>query len=314
MALSIAFFQNIADYQSRFERAPLSNLLQDPLYGTIAARRNHQRLRAGLIHIDGNEAGIFQILEAGLFGDAIHAVILDRGPLWLEEYGNAAHQESFFTEFARLFPARFGRRRRIIPEWQDAPESRRIMGALGYKRLERAGYQTYQLDLRPDFETLRSNLKQKWRNVLNKAERQDLEITWDNSAAGIAEILLLDQQAQREKGFHAASMPFMQELTAVYRKNGHILAGKILQDGNICSAILFFCHGSGATYQIGWNSDSGRTLGANNFLIWNACVQLKKKGVKYVDLGGFNEEDAAGVGRFKAGLDGEVFMSCGQYL
>lgn len=45
----------------------------------------------------------------------------------------------------------------------------------------------------------------------------------------------------------------------------------------ICVAL----HGNSATYLIGWNGDVGRKLKANQFLLWNSIVILKK-----MDLGG----------------------------
>src|ERR1039457_4092334 len=47
---------------------------------------------------------------------------------------------------------------------------------------------------------------------------------------------------------------------------------------------------SGSDLLAGWNGPEGRTLKANQYLHWQAIAHLKQRGLRWFDLGGFNEE------------------------
>lgn len=59
------------------------------------ARSGNKKRGGGLIEIDGKEAGLVQMFEAGILWNAIHGIIIDRGPLWFEGFGNAMHIKRF---------------------------------------------------------------------------------------------------------------------------------------------------------------------------------------------------------------------------
>ena len=92
-----------------------------------------------------------------------------------------------------------------------------------------------------------------------------------------------------------------------------MLIGRALSDDKAIGAILIFCHGQGATYQIGWSGKAGRDQGAHYLLLWDAISVLQNKGVKDFDLGGVNEDEAKGVKRFKSGMGGRLVSLPGIY-
>ncbi len=106
----------ISEWDGHFEKVRHSNLLQHYPYAQTMRLAHNMGARHGLISLDGQPAGIVQIGEVGVFRNAIHALSLDRGPLWFRGFGNPAHVALFFAEFNRQFPRRLGRRRRILPE------------------------------------------------------------------------------------------------------------------------------------------------------------------------------------------------------
>ncbi len=301
------------EWAGRFRAVPRSTILQDPSYAHAALKALHQSPRFGLIRMDGVEAGLVQILEAGLFKNAIHALILDRGPLWFEGFGQADHIRAFFDEFNRLFPARFGRKRRIIPEISDSPENRQIFADLGYKRLDRPGYQTIWLNLRQKPEILRASLKQKWRNILNRAEKSDLEMEWDREGKFLSWAIKSYETDRREKGYPGVSLPFLTALASTFGMRGDLLIGRAILAKKPVAGIIVLCHGSAATYQVGWTSGAGRKAGAHHILLWDSLRQLCERGVHDFDLGGINDQDADGVRRFKEGMGGEKIVLSGQY-
>lgn len=163
---------DLPEWEARFARIRRSNLLQSYDYARVVCALQHQKARWGIIYINGEEAGLVQIREAGLCRNLIHAIMLDRGPLWFDDFGTDEHIHAFFTVFDAEFPARPGRRRRIIPERQNFSHP-------AYKRHDLPGYQTIWLDLTCSVTDLRAGLRQKWRNMLNKGEKQGLQVIFD---------------------------------------------------------------------------------------------------------------------------------------
>jgi hypothetical protein len=299
------------EWNGRFEKIVRSNLLQSYDYARAICQRKGMKARWGLIRMDGAEAGIVQILEAGIFGNALHAVILDRGPLWFEGFDSVAHAAAFFATFDREFPRRFGRRRRVIPELADTPENRQAM--IGFKRLSRPGYQTSWLDLRQDTESLWHAMESSWRNKVRKAERECMEIEWDEKGTTLLQLLRVYQSDRRKKGYDGPSVATVRALTGKFRENRSFLAGLAKRDGEILAAVLVLRHGRGATYQVGWSTAAGKEIAAHNLLLWRAATILKDRGVDFFDLGGVNDQSAQGVKKFKEGMGGETLTLAGHY-
>lgn len=296
----------LPEWEERFARLRRSNLLQSYDYARAVCPLQHQKARWGLVYINEKEAGLVQILEAGFCFDLIHAVILDRGPLWFEGFGTEEHIAAFFDRFDREFPARFGRKRRIIPECPEFSHP-------AYKRHDSPGYQTIWLDLTPPETDLRAGLRQKWRNMLNKGEKNGLQAVFDDKSRFLSWLLKVYQEDRRKKGYNGPSVRLMRSLGRVFGEEGRMVAGQALYEGEPVAAVLVLLHGRAATYQIGWTNEKGRNLAAQNFLLWQTVLELKKKGIDDFDLGGINDESAKNIKKFKEGLGGETVTLAGRY-
>lgn len=296
---------SLAEWQERFATIRRANLLQSYAYAQAACPLYRQRARWGLILLDGQEAGLVQIMEAGLFKNLIHGLILDRGPLWFDGCGTPAQQKAFFAEFNRQFPRRWGRKRRIISETVDPS----VM--TGYKKIDRPGYQTIWLDLDPDEETLRKNLKAQWRNKLAKAEKAGLAVEWDDTGAFFSLLLRNYLRDQATKGYDGPSADLLIALAKNFGTG--MLIGRAKWKDQTVASIMILCHGQSATYQVGWSLEPGRKVAAHNFLLWQAVLELKKRNIRDLDLGGINDESAKGVKAFKQGMGGQEITLAGHY-
>lgn len=294
---------------------PRSNLLQHPAYAAACRRAHHQRPRFGLIRINRNPAGIFQMLEVGILWNAVHAVMLDRGPLWFSGQGGAAHTKMFFEEFNRQFPARLGRKRRILPETDDGPAARKILDSTGLKRMDtRKGYQTLWLDLTPDTKTLEQNLRPNWHGSLKKALRGDVTVEWTYTSAALPDFIGQYAADRDMKGYGGPTPSFLNILATELSKTGDMMIGRARLDGADIAAVMIARHGRTATYLAGWSGAAGRETAAHHLLLWRALNVLKEKDVKELDLGGINDETAIGVKTFKEGLGGSPFTGVGHYI
>ncbi len=305
---------SLEDWQNRFGMLERGNLLQSYGYARAICPLNRQKARWGLIQIDGQNAGMVQILEAGILGNLFHAVILDRGPLWFEGFSSAVHIQTFFECFNKQFPKRWGRKRRIIPEVEDGPAAKALFKTLGFERQASPGYQTVWLDLRPDEDVLRAGLRPNWRNKVKKAENRGLEVEWDETGKFFSGLLRNYQSDRVKKGYDGPSASVLKALARTFGESEEILIGQALLEKEVVAAIFILCHGATATYQVGWNSETGREVAAHNFLLWQALGILKEKGIKNFDLGGTNDDSAQHVKRFKEGLGGKTVTLVGHYF
>lgn len=298
----------LAEWDHLFRQIRRTTLLQSYPYAQAAGARYHQRARWGLIRIEGQPAGLVQVLETAFPGHILQGVILDRGPLWLPGYGSAQHWLDFCIAFDQAFPRRIGRRRRMIPElgadqamvipWQEVPRIK--------------PYQTIWLDLSPDEETLRKGLDKKWRNALSKAERSGLRLEWSESEDALSWLLLHHEVHRADQKYRAASPRLIRLLARYCRPRGEMLIGRAFAGDEPVAGVLFFRHGLAATYQVGWSGDAGREVNAHQLLLWRGMVCLKDEGILDLDLGGINDS-AEGVRTFKEGMGGQTATLSGIY-
>ena len=168
-----------------------------------------------------------------------------------------------------------------------------------------AAYRTVLLDLTPDITILRSQLDQKWRNQLNRAEKNGLSV---RCGAGVSEFnifLKLYHSMWDRKRFETTVDPAefarMQELLPPEQRLEVLLAER---DGVPAAGLVCSCLGSTAIYLLGASNDTGRQLKAAYLLQWHAIGRLKQKGAIRYDLGGIDAVANPGVYHFKTGLSG----------
>ncbi len=304
----------LAAWEERFAALRRANLLQSYDYACAVCPLLNMRACWGLISIDGREAGLVQLLEVGLFGNAVHALQLDRGPLWFSGYGGDENQAAFFAALAQEFPARPLRRRRLLPEWEAGEAAAQAFATHGYRALGRPGYATIWLDIARGDDELRAGLRGKWRNRLNVAEKAGFAIEWDWRGQHMPALLQRYEDHKAAKGYRGPPARLLRALARRFVPRRKMLTGVASLGGVPAGMVLFFLHGGGATYQTGWASDEGKKNSAHNILLWQACGLLREAGIRDLDLGGINDDDsAAGIKLFKEGLGGETVRYAAPY-
>jgi hypothetical protein len=304
---------SIEEWEEKFSRLPHSNILQSYSYARAFCPYEKLGARWGVIEIDGKEAGLVQLFEAGMFKKMIHGVIVDRGPLWFEGFGTAIHVKRVFDELNRQFPARLGRKRRFLPEIEDGPTARKMVEQTGLQRLG-SGYQTIWLDSTKSEEELRAALRGNWRGHLNKAEKSGLEARWDMEGARLPVILPVYATDKEARDYGGPSPEFLKSYASYLLPRKEMLIAEACVDDHALAFIMVALHGRSATYLAGWNSEEGRKYSAHHFLLWNAVKMLKEKGIREFDLGGINDDEGAkGLKDFKEGIGGRAVRYVGHY-
>ncbi|MFZ5961317.1 GNAT family N-acetyltransferase [Thalassococcus sp. BH17M4-6] len=166
------------------------------------------------------------------------------------------------------------------------------------------------LDLQ-DPTLMRAALHQKWRNRLVRAEGAGLQVTQGPLSPGhwLLSAEVAQQRSKRYRGLPAGTwLPF-----AMANPGKAQVVEARDRDGPVAAALILR-HGAMATYQIGVSTDSGRRSNAMNLVLWRAICALADVGVRQLDLGAVNTDDAPGLARFKLGTGAQIHRLGGTWL
>ena len=165
---------------------------------------------------------------------------------------------------------------------------------------------TLIMDISQPLDDVRKKLDQKWRNCLNKSERNNLEViegTDDNLFAdfiGLYRALLDRKQFQEPNDINEFRMiqrnlpPECKMRIFLCQSDGMSTAGVI------CATI-----GETGVYLFGATNDQGMGNKASYLLQWQAIQWMKNNGCRYYNLNGINPQKNPGSYHFKAGLSGK---------
>lgn len=165
---------------------------------------------------------------------------------------------------------------------------------------------TFLLNLSPSLEELRKKLDQKWRNQLNRAEKNNLTIV---EGDGVAEYRVFAQVY--EKMWSRKKFDTTVDVNEFARICEDLPAGlklKILiceHQGKPVGSIVCSAIGNTGIYLLGANHDEGLNTKGAYLLQWTMIKWLKENGFQYYDLGGIDPEQNPGVYHFKQGFSGQ---------
>ena len=308
---------NDHEWDTLISNVPQSNILQTSYYAQAASKTYNHKSRRGVIYINENPAGIVQMMENGILFNMLHAIMVDRGPLWFDGFGGAAHIQLFFKELDKQFPNRLGRKRRILPEIESSPTADALLKQTGLtKRDNQDGYQTLWWNLKNNLEDARTTLSKSWLGSLKKAEKSDLTLSWDDSGKFYPWLKKHYTIDKAKRGYDGISPQLLDNIAQISTSAPTMLIGKASKEGKDIAAIMLLLHGKSATYQIGWTSDEGRQFCAHHLLLWDARSVLQQYDIDHIDLGGINDQsDAAAMGikKFKMGTGAQPVRYIGHY-
>jgi hypothetical protein len=202
---------------------------------------------------------------------------------------------------------------RIIPDaFAGRARGEIIEKSLPNAKRPKKGDRTFVLDLTPSLEELRRNLDQKWRNQLNRAEKNNLQVQRGTGPEDYQVFLGLYEAMWRRKKFDTtvnvhefgricADLPESQKFQIlICRKEGRPVCGIV------CSTV-----GRQGIYLLGATNDDGLDAKGAYLLQWNIISWLKNAGFHSYDLGGIDPELNPGVYHFKRGFSAEDVFRLG---
>lgn len=165
---------------------------------------------------------------------------------------------------------------------------------------------TLILDISPPIDELRRQLDQKWRNCLNKAERNQLEVIEGTDDSLFEDFIglyhaLLDRKKFREPNDINEFRIIQRELPPQYKMRIFMCRSDgISSAGVICATI-----GETGVYLFGATNDHGMVNKGSYLLQWKAIQWMKNNGCQYYNLNGINPMKNPGSYHFKVGLSGK---------
>ncbi|WP_262692856.1 GNAT family N-acetyltransferase [Kordiimonas aestuarii] len=239
-----------------------------------------------------------------------------RGPLWLAPDTSLKDKAALLAALkAQANPWRW----RFLMQQPEIERSEDALQQLKRAKLKRiiTGYSTPWLDLRPTVSDLRASLIGKWRNQLSRAEdahltisiggRKDHQYSW-----------LIEKEAEQRKGrgYHGVPLGLVPLFARALGDTGAQAALSVtaLSGKRKIAGALFLLHGNSATYHIGWAGEEARAVHAQNRVLFEGMLALRDRGISFLDLGGINTSDGAGIARFKLGTGAKPVTLIGTYI
>ncbi len=298
-----------ATWQRHAGGCPDLALPQSWAYGEAKVQGGPWHVERGVFHHDdGSIAGTVQVLLRPLpLGLPGGLAWVGRGPLRQRD-GDETDPRHILTLLAALrrhYVAERGFYLRVAPPVADDGFGREAPP--GFARTVSPGWASARINLTLSVEALRAGLQQKWRNVLNKAERGPVIVEPIAAIAGSAPFAaFLDDYrnflAERQVAT-SVTPELLRVLAAASGETLDLMAAHVA--GAVIGWALIARSGGTAEYLAGVVGEAGRRHGAGQSLLWQAMVSAKSRGCAVFDVGGLDPiVTPEGIRRFKEGLGG----------
>jgi hypothetical protein len=156
-----------------------------------------------------------------------------------------------------------------------------------------ADRKTVAIDLdQPMDEVWRKEIHSKNRNMIRKAEKACCRFVVDDGYTKLNEFVRLYDSTMDKlsaDGFYYFSDAYYENLVKGIPNSFLGYVENI--EGTIISAAIFMYSGPYGHYHLSGSDKTQLTLSPNNFMLWNAAVELQKRGVRRFHLGGGTNGD-----------------------
>ncbi|NCD40822.1 MAG: peptidoglycan bridge formation glycyltransferase FemA/FemB family protein [Bacteroidia bacterium] len=293
-------------------------LLQSYEYGE--AKRQAQRCRVCRFLLHSEQAGPVGLLQVLVYSLPLIGGVarINRGPVFFADDFRMPLSRGIATGIMTAVCNTLRQERwrllRIVPElYCGADDTSVVLEDVGFKKRHTSPVVSAVIDLARSPSEIRAGFHGKWRNSLNKSEKAGLELEAPSLDDALPFLISKYEEMQQQKCFNGVPTKLIH---AMANQQGQCWNFSILfaRYNNIRQgAVLTVRHGDTCTYLVGWNSDEGRRLQVNYFLLWHSMIMQREWGCKYFDVGGLGANTTTGVERFKKRLEGQEYSLIGEY-
>lgn len=244
------------------------------------------------------------------------------GPL-CQPIGQPFDPVAFHSAVAALAQELVHRQRlvlRLLPPLfaQDphAPQALDTLRQLGFQPDPSApAYRTFRVDLNAPPEVIRRRFDGKWRNQLNAAERNSLNVLEGTSTQLYDQFLVLYDEMMARKRFDTTVDPrtFARIQHRLPDAQRMIVLLSLLDD-RPQTALIGAALGHTGVYLLGATGAEGMRSKGSYLLQWHLLQRLRERGCQWYDLGGINPDANPGVYHFKQGMGGTEANGLGAFV
>lgn len=173
-------------------------------------------------------------------------------------------------------------------------------------------YGSSVLDLTQNEDVIFSNIHSKHRNVIKKAQKEDVGVFEDTSEQGIYDFYKIGVETYARSNKEALEIAYLLKYFFALNKTGNIKIFFAKKDNVIQAGAIFLVSKHMSIYWHGASINNCAT-GSSNLLQWEAIKYFKQNGTKIYDFGGCSDldEKAKSISRFKSRFGGMTFNYIG---
>ena len=281
-----------------------SNLLQLWSYGEAKSKSEGWIVNRVVYFFNDKVIAYTQILEKN-FLNIIKIYRINRGPIFITEneelkYSIIKNIMSLSNILNRVFVS-------ASIELKITPSNLSFINSLNPMLMGTKGYTSIWINLNDSIEEIRNKLDSKWRNMLVKSEKQDIQIESSSSIESISWLSEIHEKNMIKKGFNGISKKMLQSISNENDLENPLIVYRALIKNDVIGSICIINHGKYATYLVGWTSNEGRKLNTNYLLLWEAIKDLKRANKLGFDLGGIDYELTPSITSFKSKMNGQNY-------
>lgn len=242
------------------------------------------------------------------------------GPLWQkkENGNNFEHFQLLIRALKDEYASKRGLLLRVAPHYIENECSNDVGLILNNEGFQNdassSRYRTFIVDISPALPEIRKKLDQKWRNQLNRSEKNGLT-TMEGNSEKLYQIFLNLQNEMLERKKYEPGVDY-DEFRKIQEDLPEHLKMRVIiceYEGEPVTATIGSAIGNTGIYLLGATGDKGLKLKGAYLSQWLMIQWLKERGCLWYDLGGINPEKNPGVYHFKAGLSGSDVHHVGQF-
>ncbi len=283
---------------------PEANFLHAWQWGEFHLARGRQVVRRG-VFVGGELAGVYEgVVEVARRGTHLS---IAGGPIvdWQNKPAIKALRDDMKAEAAK-YGCVFVR---VRPQLELSEQSLQLFAQLGLKKapyylsVEHAGI----LDLTRSEEDLLSDMRQRLRRALRKAEKNNITVETSTNPSDMAEFYQIQLQTAKRHDFMHFSESFLAKQFAAFAETGNAVLYTARYEGEILAQNFMIFYGNEASYHYGVSTELGTKLSGAPLLHMQAMRDARERGIKRYNFWGIvDEEDTShrfyGVSVFKRGF------------
>ncbi|MAU63841.1 MAG: glycosyltransferase [Flavobacteriaceae bacterium] len=298
-----------SDWDELIEKTNKSNLLQSWSYGNAKKSDEGWQLDRLVFKKQNNPLAFVSVLKKKILFFKI--IRINRGPLFLP-YATDSDREIILKKIFKMGSFLKMSLLSIAPEISLNGKNISFLISNNFKFYKTKTWSSVNLNLDSNIEEIKSNFTSKWRNKLAVSQKNNLNIEFGSNSQLMSWMLKKYKLSMKENSFKGISVPIFKRIYNEMNDNSSLIFFRVTEDGIPVSGLCIACHGQSSTYLIGWTGKRGRDVKANHFQLWNVICELKKIGIKSIDLGGIDEDLTPGITEFKLGIGGDQYSLVGE--